>query len=216
MRLRVYTYNPLSENTYLLFDDTKEGILVDPGCCTLEEEEDLLVAIQREGVKVVGIYNTHSHIDHVLGVDVMQRRLKVPFYVHKIDEETLFAVPTYAPMYGFPNFREPEVDGYIKEGTPIKFGNTELEVLFVPGHAPGHVAFLHVESLTLIAGDVLFKRSIGRYDLPGGDVDTLLASIKEKFFALPDETSVHPGHGPPTTIGEEKLHNPFVGKNARA
>ena len=133
----------------------------------------------------------------------------MPLLVHKLDEPTLESVKVYAPVYGFQNFEDTSVDNYIREGEKIEFGNSVLEILFVPGHSPGHVAFVNKEQNMCIAGDVLFDGSIGRTDLPGGDFDTLIESIHSQIFPLGDEMTVYPGHGPETTVGKEKVSNPF-------
>jgi glyoxylase-like metal-dependent hydrolase (beta-lactamase superfamily II) len=126
-----------------------------------------------------------------------------------LDEPVLKAVSAYAPNYGFQQYQDATADKYLEEGDEIVIGRQKFQVLFVPGHSPGHVAFFHAEEKALIGGDVLFKSSVGRTDLPGGDTDTLIRSIRQKLFVLPDDTTVYPGHGPTTTIGEEKVSNPF-------
>jgi len=160
-------------------------------------------------LEVEKLWNTHCHIDHVLGNQFIKDKFGVKLHVHKKDEEVLKAVEAYAPSYGFANYESSEIDEYISESSPMTFGNSSLDVLFVPGHAPGHVAFVDHESKSIIGGDVLFDGSIGRTDLPGGDFDTLIKSIQEKFFKLDDDYTVYPGHGPTTTLGKEKVSNPF-------
>jgi hydroxyacylglutathione hydrolase len=197
------------ENTYVLFDDTKECIIVDPGCYEKAEKESLALFIENNNLKVKYLINTHCHIDHVLGNNFVKEKYKVPLIIHRLDESVLQAVKVYAPNYGFFQFEESHPDQFIEEGEEINFGNTSLQVLFVPGHAPGHIVLYHKDQKFCIGGDVLFRESIGRTDLPGGDHDTLIDNIKSKMFALPDETEVFPGHGPTTTIGYEKKHNPY-------
>lgn len=209
VHIKSFTFNPFMENTFVLYDDTKECVIVDPGCYEDYEKNELKDFISSNGLKVVKLLNTHCHIDHVLGNAFVKKEFGVDLFVHKKDEETLRAVKAYAPSYGFANYQDAEIDQYLEEGTPIKFGETELEVLFVPGHAPGHVAFVHHDSKTIIGGDVLFQGSIGRTDLPGGDFDTLIKSIHNKFFPLGDDYQVFCGHGPKTNIGHEKQSNPF-------
>ncbi|RIJ43156.1 MBL fold metallo-hydrolase [Pontibacter oryzae] len=210
MKVTCLTFNPFQENTYLLHDDTKECVVIDPGCYERAEQEQLKKYIEDNGLKVVRLLNTHCHIDHVLGNAFVANTYKVGLEIHPEDEQVLRAVPTYAPNYGFPLYAEQLPASYLKEGDTVKFGNTELQVLFMPGHAPGHVVFYNGPEKVCIGGDVLFRGSIGRTDLPGGDFDTLIQSIKDKMFALPDDVTVYPGHGPETTIGFEKKSNPFL------
>lgn len=145
-----------------------------------------------------------------MGNSFVKETYKVDLYIHKEDEATLLSVKSYAPSYGFPMYQETTADHFLKEGDVVTFGNSKLEVLFVPGHAPGHIVFVNKEQKICINGDVLFQRSIGRTDLPGGNHETLLKNIREKMFALPDDIVVFTGHGPSTTIGEEKRENPFL------
>lgn len=210
MKVTCLTFNPFQENTYLLHDDTKECVVIDPGCYEKEEREELRQYIQENDLKVVRLLNTHCHIDHVLGNKFVADTYHVGLEIHRADEQTLRAVSAYAPSYGFQQYAGALPTAYLEEGDAVKFGNTELQVLFTPGHAPGHVVFYNGPEKICIGGDVLFQGSIGRTDLPGGDFDTLITSIKEKMFALPDDVTVYPGHGPETTIGYEKRHNPFL------
>ncbi|MGV3539574.1 MAG: MBL fold metallo-hydrolase [Rufibacter sp.] len=210
LQLKTFTFNPFSENTYVLYDDTKECVVIDPGCADKQEEKELREFIEQKGLRVVRLLNTHCHIDHVLGNHFVATTYGVPLEIHEDDLAVLRAVPTYSAAYGFPHYQEVLPEKFLKEGENVTFGNTQLEVLFAPGHAPGHVVFYHPESRILVGGDVLFQRSIGRTDLPGGNYQTLINSIKTKLFKLPEEVRVFPGHGPSTTIGEEKTSNPFL------
>lgn len=209
LQLQSFVFNPLQENTYVLFDETKECVIIDPGCYEREEQYDLADFIETNQLKVVKLLNTHGHVDHVLGNAFVKETYKTKLYIHEQDAATLKAVKVYAPHYGFFQYQEAEADIYLKEGEAVTFGNQSLHVLFVPGHAPGHIAFYDAASKILIGGDVLFYNSIGRTDLPGGNYDTLIDSIHQKFFTLPDDITVYPGHGPETTIGYEKKTNPF-------
>ena len=146
----------------------------------------------------------------MLGNKAIADAYGIGLHIHKLDLDTLRSVTVYAPNYGMVNYEEQLPAGFLEEGKNVTFGDTTLEVLFCPGHAPGHVVFYHKESGNVLGGDVLFKRSIGRTDLPGGDFDTLISSIKTKLFVLPDDVKVYPGHGPATSIGEEKRENPFL------
>jgi len=209
IQIKDFTFNPFQENTFLLFDETKECVIIDPGCYEKHEEATLSKFIEDNNLKVVLLLNTHCHIDHVLGNAFVKRKYAVDLALHKKDEATLESVQVYAQSYGFAKYQPATVNKFVKEGDIIKFGNSELEVLFVPGHAPGHIAFVNKENNICIGGDVLFNGSIGRTDLPGGDLDTLIESIHNKIFPLGASMVVYPGHGPTTTVGKEKKSNPF-------
>lgn len=210
IEIKSFTFNPFAENTYVLHDtETLEAVIIDPGCYEKEEQLQLDTYIKDQKLKVVKLLNTHCHIDHVLGNAYVKDKYNVKLYVHPQDEATLLSVKSYAPSYGFARYAPATAEEPLQEGKDVAFGNTSLEVLFVPGHAPGHVAFYHPGQNFCINGDCLFQGSIGRTDLPGGDFDTLMKSIRTKLFQLPDETIVYCGHGPATTIGHEKKNNPF-------
>lgn len=183
---------------------------MDPGCYDKAEFLELYDYIEANALKPVRIINTHAHIDHVLGVAAIKAKYKIPFSLHRIDEPLLKAVKTYASNYGFSQFDEPEIDSYFDEGDNVTFGNSSLRILFVPGHAPGHVAFVNDEQQFVIGGDVLFRQSIGRTDLPGGSLEILIDSIRTKLFTLADGYTVYAGHMQPTTIGYERKNNPFL------
>ncbi|MFN6943637.1 MAG: MBL fold metallo-hydrolase, partial [Cytophagaceae bacterium] len=187
MEIQSFVFNPFQENTYVLHDETKECIIVDPGCYEREEKEELVAYITNAGLKVVKLVNTHCHIDHVLGNKFVKEYYKVQLHIHPIEEQILRAVKVYSSNYGFYQYEEAEPDVFLEEGQKLKFGNTELDILFVPGHSPGHLAFYNKKDKTCIAGDVLFHRSIGRTDLPGGNFDTLIQSIQKKLFLLGEE-----------------------------
>ena len=210
IQIQAFTFNPFSENTYVLYDETREAIIIDPGCYEKTELNELTNFIQNNSLTPVKIVNTHAHIDHVLGVEALKRKYNIPFYLNKLDEPLLKAVKSYAPNYGFAQFSEPEIEFYLSDGDSVTFGNSSLSVIFVPGHAPGHVAFVSKEQDFVIGGDVLFRQSIGRTDLPGGNFEMLINSIRTKLFTLPDDYIVYAGHMQPTTIGFEKKNNPFL------
>jgi hydroxyacylglutathione hydrolase len=214
IKVDIFTFNPFQENTYLLHDESRECVIIDPGCYEREEQEELASFIEINNLKVVELLNTHCHIDHVLGNYFVKEKYKVKLAVHKIDEATLKAVKAYAPNYGFVNYTEATIDRYIDEGDQIKFGNTTLDILFVPGHAPGHIAFYSTKENICIGGDVLFAGSVGRTDLPGGNFDTLISSIQDKIFPLGEAMVVYPGHGPETTVGREMRSNPYCALRA--
>ncbi|KYG81854.1 glyoxylase-like metal-dependent hydrolase (beta-lactamase superfamily II) [Roseivirga ehrenbergii] len=209
IKIKPFTFNPFMENTYILFDETKEALIIDPGCYEKEEQDELVKFIESEGLKVKSLLNTHGHIDHVLGNDFVKRKFNVDLIIGEHDEETLRSVGVYAANYGFQNYTPAQPNKFLKEGDTVKFGNSVLKVYFTPGHAPGHIVFVNEEENVCIGGDVLFEGSIGRTDLPGGDFDTLIKSIHNKLFKFDDDMVVYPGHGGPTTIGNEKATNPF-------
>jgi glyoxylase-like metal-dependent hydrolase (beta-lactamase superfamily II) len=212
MKVVGFTFNAFSENTYLLIDEaTRACAIVDPGCYTAAEQQVLRQYIAANSLQVKLLLNTHAHIDHVLGnYFVLTTWPGTPFLLHPLDLPTLHAVPTYATPYGFAEYQPAEPTGELAAGQPVRFGHTELEVRFTPGHSAGHVVFYHAPTAVLLGGDVLFKQSIGRTDLPGGHHATLLHSIETQLLTLPDTTTVYPGHGPATTIGAERRTNPFL------
>lgn len=209
IHIRDFTFNPLRENTYVLYDETGEAVIIDPGCYDAAEQTEIKNFIRLKNLQVVKIINTHCHIDHVLGNSFVKELYKVPLLIHALELPVLRAVKTYSSNYGFPGYHEVLPDGELKEGTMLRFGKSSMEILFVPGHSPGHVVFYQPEQKIIIGGDVLFKRSIGRTDLPGGNHQLLIDSIHQQLFVLPDDVVVYPGHGPTTTLGEEKMYNPF-------
>lgn len=208
LTIRTFTFNPFQENTYVL-SSQGEAFVIDPGNADKRETAALDHYIAAHQLTVKYLLNTHCHIDHVLGNYHVKEKYHVPFYIHALDLPVLRAVKAYAGNYGFPQYTEALPDAYLNEGDLLTLGDTTARVLFVPGHAPGHIAFYFEEEKKVFAGDVLFQQSIGRTDLPGGDFDTLLNSIRQKLFTLPDDVEVFPGHGPTTTVGEEKISNPF-------
>lgn len=209
LKVQSFAFNPFQENTYILFDETNECVIIDPGCSDDDENDVLTSFIEKNKLTVKLLLNTHCHVDHVLGNYFVKEKFKVPFLMHQADLPVLKAVKAYAPNYGFFQYTEAEPDTFLIEGDTVRFGNQSMRVLFVPGHAPGHVAFYDEKNQIVIGGDVLFYNSIGRTDLPGGNYEQLIDSIHQKLFTLPDDVTVYPGHGPETTIGIEKKTNPF-------
>ena len=214
MTIQHFTFNPLQENTYVVYDETREAIIIDPGCYEKEEQEELRRFINWEKLSVKKLVNTHCHIDHVLGNAFIMREYNVDLYIHRTDLPTLESNLVVAPLYGFHGYEHSTTGQFLAEGDLVEFGNSKLRVLFVPGHAPGHIALVNEEENLCISGDVLFYQSIGRTDLPGGSFSVLIDSIHSKLFSLPEETRVYCGHGPATSIGFEKQFNPFCGINA--
>lgn len=211
LRVHFFTFNPFQENTYVVWDDvTKEAAIIDAGNSTTAEHRELENFVLQNALVVKQLLNTHAHIDHVLGNAWVLQKWAVPYFLHEKDLPVLGSLSQVASMYGLPAASSPEPTGFLNDGDVVKIGNEKLEVIFVPGHAPGHIAFYHPKQKLLINGDVLFQGSIGRTDLPGGDYDMLMKSITDKLLVLPADVKVFCGHGPETTIGKEKATNPFV------
>ena len=210
MDIAIFTFNPFSENTYVLYDETKDCVIVDPGCSTEEEQSQLTDFIAQQSLVPVHLVNTHCHIDHVLGNKFVADRYGLPLTSHAGEQVVLDAQLMVSQMYGISYLRSPDIKVFLDQDDILSFGNTSLKVLFTPGHSPASISLYNHESLQLIAGDVLFDGSIGRTDLPGGDFKTLIDSIKSKFLVLDDKVIVYSGHGDLTTIGKERRSNPFL------
>lgn len=210
MEIKSLVFNPFYENTYVLWDETHEGVIVDPGCYEHYEKKELIAFIETNNIDIKTIVNTHCHIDHVLGNYEMKNHFQCPVWIPEHEAEVFREVEVRASTWGIQGYTPADVDRYLKEGESISFGNTSLKSILVPGHSPGHLVFYYEREKKLIGGDVLFRESIGRTDLPGGNHQDLITNIQTKVYTLPDETEVFPGHGPSTTIGHEKANNPFV------
>ena len=206
--IKSFTFSPFQENTYVIYNDHSECMIVDPGCYDSREEKMLSDFIESHHLKPVLLMNTHCHIDHVFGNKYVSEKYNLTPLIHPIEEAMLAAVPRVADMYGV-NYTPSPAPNFIS-GETIHLGDEVFDILFVPGHSPGHIALYHAATDSLIVGDVLFHQSIGRTDLPGGDMETLLKSIRTKIFTLPDNTKVYPGHMETTTVGYEKQYNPFL------
>lgn len=216
LHIKCFTFNPFQENTYLLYDEEGTAALIDPGCYTEEEKRELEAFILEEGLQVTQLLNTHCHIDHVLGNAWAMDRFQISLQIHALEVPVLKSVEVYAPNYGFPDYVPSTASSFLIEGQEIQVGKEKLRCIFVPGHAPGHLVFYHKASKRCIAGDALFRGSIGRTDLPGGNHALLLEKIKSQLFVLPEETLIFPGHGAETSIGYERKNNPFVGLKAQS
>ena len=208
--IKSFTFNPYQENTYILYDETLECIIIDPGMYTGEEENSVLRFITDNKLKPVMLLNTHCHIDHVLGNKWICDTYGLLPQFHKGEVPVISAVAAYAPQMGMRYEISPLPEVFLQETGSINFGNSELELIFAPGHSPAHLCFYSAVDNFLIGGDVLFYRSIGRTDLPGGNFSQLMDSIETSIFTLPDDCKVYAGHGPTTTIGDEKKYNPFL------
>lgn len=206
IKVQAFSFNAFQENTYVVSNGS-DAVIIDPGCYTRPEEEELCAYIESQGFEVKGILFTHAHIDHILGAAFCFEKFGALAYLHSADQSTWESVKNYAHLYGFENYKEAELPALsLEDQQTLQLGTLQFKVLHTPGHAPGHVVFYH-ESGFVINGDVLFKGSFGRVDLPGGDLNTLKKSIFEVMFALPEQTVVYCGHGPSTNIAEEKLNN---------
>lgn len=210
MKIARFTFNPFEENTYILYDDTRACVIVDPGCYDPEEQNAITDYIQLHALQPVKLILTHCHIDHVLGIKFLSVHYGLTPEIHPAELPLLTAAPAVGRMYGIHADASPTPLQTLADGALLQFGDTTIRQLHTPGHSPGSICFYHPESGIVIGGDVLFQSSIGRTDLPGGDMQTLVLSIREKLFSLPDTVVVYPGHGPETTIGFEKRNNPFL------
>lgn len=211
MKIHRFIFNPLQENTYIAWDDTRECIVVDAGNLSAREDRALSDFIAEQGLKPVMAVNTHGHFDHMAGAAYVCDTYGVPLALSSGDAFLLEAAPQTARMYGVQVGEMPSAIGTdLAACTEIRFGDTLLKVIPVPGHTPGHIALFEPQSQTLFTGDTLFRESIGRTDLPGGDYSWIMRSILEKIVPLGDDVRVLPGHGDETTIGHEVLYNPFI------
>ncbi len=212
MIVKGLTVGLLQENCYILgCERTHQGVIIDPG----DNARAILRVVKQNGLTIEKILNTHAHLDHVMAVDAVRDATSASFYLHEADLPVLHDVPERARLW-LDSEVDPidDPDGFLEHGQIILFGDEQLEVRFTPGHSPGHVIFVDHKGRQVFGGDTLFQGSIGRFDLPGADGPTLLRSIREELFTLPDDYTVYPGHGSPTTIGAERIFNPFVGERA--
>lgn len=208
--IQKFTFNLFDENTYVLSDETSECVVIDPGMSNPSEEKELASFIQQAGLKPVAVILTHAHIDHILGCQFAVDYFKIKMSGHKDCDKFISQAKVQASTYGIPFQGAPNIGNFLNEGDIVRFGNSELKVFHTPGHADGSLCFYSKQDKFVLTGDVLFNQSIGRTDLPTGDYDLLKYNIWEKLFTLPEETVVYAGHGPETTIGSEKINNPFV------
>ena len=210
LSIKAFTFNPVQENTYILYNENRQCCIIDPGCYFDQERASLKEFIENSGLTPVLLLNTHCHLDHVFGNKFVHESWNLTLHIHEKEKIVLDTAPIGGKTWQLPfdNYEGPVI--MIKEGETIMIGEDELEIRFTPGHSPGSVCFYHEAGGFVIGGDVLFNGSIGRTDLPGGDYATLINSIQTQLFTLPDDTRVYSGHGPMTTIGFEKMNNPFV------
>ncbi len=210
IKIKTFEFNHFAENTYVLSDNSLDCVIIDPGCFSAQEQNILTNYIANNNLKPVKILNTHCHIDHVLGNDFVSNKYNLPIHLHKEEIYTYQETKRWTAMFNMPDFAIPTNIVFINEGDKISFGNSVLEVLLTPGHSIASISFYCPAQAFIISGDVLFKQSIGRTDLPGGNKETLIQTIKNKLFVLPNETIVHSGHGQTTSIGNEKIYNPYL------
>lgn len=210
LQIHSFTFNPYQENTYLLSDEKGDCLIIDPGMSHYQEEKIFTDYIDQNNLTPIALLNTHCHIDHVLGNHFIYEEYGLIASFHEGEVENFVSVMAYAPQMGIPYTQAPITTTFLKETDKISIGKHNLDILYVPGHSPAHLCFYSADQGFLIGGDVLFKNSIGRTDLPGGNHQQLLENIQQKVYTLPDETVIYPGHGPTTTVGHEKHHNPFV------
>jgi len=210
LQIKVLTFNPVQENTYVLYNEVNECIIIDPGCYFDREKEDLQSFIENRKLQPKILLNTHCHLDHVFGNKFISEAYQLTLHIHPEEEELLKMAPASGLMFNLPfdNYKGELI--FIQEGEIVSLGDDRLEVIHAPGHSPGSVCFYCEKQKFIIGGDVLFFNSIGRTDLPGGNHNDLVRNIKEKLFKLPGDVKVYPGHGPETTIGEEIKSNPFL------
>lgn len=210
LKIACLPFNPIQENTYVLWDETNECVVIDAGNSSPREDAALDNFIAEHGLKPVLAANTHGHFDHTLGVEHLKQRYGIPFALSSKDAFLLENAATSGSIFGVKVGAMPTVERDLDGEQEIRFGKISLRVLRTPGHTPGHVAFFDEGSKSLFTGDTLFRESIGRTDLPGGDYSWIMRSILDILLPLGDEVHVYPGHGPESTIGHEVLYNPFI------
>lgn len=210
LNLKSFEFSPIRENTYLIYNEFNECVIIDPGCYYDHEKDELLQFINKMDLKPELLLNTHCHLDHVFGNRFIAEKFNLTLHIHKNEKLVLYHAPAIGLMYNLPFDNYAGEIIYVEEGDSIKLGKDSLKVLLTPGHSPGSLSFYHEEVGFVVSGDALFYRSIGRTDLPGGNHAQLLKSIREQLFTLPQETKVYSGHGPATTIGDEISDNPFL------
>jgi glyoxylase-like metal-dependent hydrolase (beta-lactamase superfamily II) len=210
LSIKTFVFNAFQENTYIAYDGSGECVIIDPGMSTTFEREQLSRFIDESHLLPIAMINTHCHVDHILGCPYIKEKYNLPFYTHPDEKMQLEHAVDFGIFFGIEVETPPPSDHYLDEGSVYRFGKTELSVAHVPGHSPGSITLYSESDKVIITGDVLFRGSIGRTDLPGGDYDTLINGIKSKLLTLPPDVLVYPGHGPSTTIGAEYDTNPFL------
>jgi glyoxylase-like metal-dependent hydrolase (beta-lactamase superfamily II) len=210
IKIEQFVFNTFMVNSYILYDETGDAILIDAACYEPGEKQELVVFLDQQKLRLVRNLNTHCHVDHVLGNDFIATTFGVHPEYHEKSALFFFTLKEMASSFGYTVTAIPEPARFLSNGEFVRWGNSSLKVIYAPGHAEGSVCFYNEEQRFVITGDVLFKDTIGRTDLPTGDYNKLMQSIKTGLFTLPEETVVYPGHGPETTIGYEMANNPFI------
>ena len=210
LTIKSFEFSPIQENTYILYNEFNDCIIIDPGCYFDDEKEELIAFITDNKLTPKMLINTHCHLDHVFGNKFVAEKYALTLKLHENEKAVLAFAPTSGLMYNMPfdNYKGEFI--LLSAGDTISLGKYVLKVLLVPGHSPGSLAFYCAEDKFVISGDALFKNSVGRSDLPGGNHEQLIKSIKENLLALPDDTVVYSGHGPVTIVGDEKKNNPYL------
>ncbi len=211
IKVDVLPINPWQENTYILSDETGECVIIDPGCLSAEEKQQVADFITSNKYKPVRLLQTHLHLDHVFGSAFIAETYNLGLEAHEGDKFLIDQTVSYAQQFGMEvDKNPPPISNYLNEGDKVSFGQSELEVFHVPGHSPGGIVFYSEVDKIAIVGDAIFRESIGRTDLPGGDFDTLINGLKSKILTLDDDVELYPGHGPSSKVGHERLNNPFL------
>ncbi len=210
LKIKSFEFSPIQENTYILYNELKECAIIDPGCYFDDEKDKLVDFIKEMDLKPILLLNTHCHLDHVFGNKFVAEKYDLKLHIHENEKRVLEFAPLSGLGYNMPFDNYNGEILFIKEGDIINIGPDKLLALLTPGHSPGSLSFYCEKDKFVISGDALFYGSIGRTDLPGGNHELLLKSIREQLFILPEETKVYSGHGQVTNIGEEKKSNPFL------
>ena len=210
LQVKKFVFSPVEENTYVVYNESKECSIIDPGCYFNNERNELKDFLGELSLRPKYLLNTHCHLDHVFGEKFIHDTYQLIPYMHQNEKEMLDLAPLAALQWNLPFDAYKGEVNYLTEGDLIRLGEDVLKIIYAPGHSPGHICFYCEAQKFIISGDVLFRQSIGRTDLPGGDFDTLINNIRQKLFVLPDDVVVYSGHGPETMIGFEKKYNPFL------
>jgi glyoxylase-like metal-dependent hydrolase (beta-lactamase superfamily II) len=210
LTVQPFTFNPVQENTYVVYNEKGDCCIIDPGCYFASEEQQLTDFIEQNGLKPVLLLNTHCHLDHIFGNRFVHKKYDLLLHLHPQEKAVLEYGPTAGQLWQLPFDNYDAELIFIDDGQTVRIGEEELQILFTPGHSPGSISFYSPTHKFVISGDVLFEGSVGRTDLPGGDFTILEESIKMRLYTLPPDVIVYPGHGDSTTIGDEMKGNPFV------